>query len=249
MTKYQVDGSCVIKIAPWIHKFERLNGIKAPAPIYDGYTDIESQADCARDPLNLEEVELFKNYFLNTGHKNKRLRNYAYFILAINTARRCSDLVSIKIGDVINEDGYFKNEIIIAHEQKTKKEAILPIEQKTMLVLKKYLQTLAPYKRSDYLFPSDDKPGEHIQVDSIYRIITRAAKKLGISSYKNIGTHSLRKTLPCYMIEHSNNTGSAQQTIAYISKWLGHCDVSVTFRYLGINQKNLHQFIRKYAIE
>lgn len=78
------------------------------------------------EPLRTnEDIEKMKNYF----KKNDHIRDYALFILGINTALRISDLLKLKWEDVFDfERNVFVNHLVI-REQKTHKRAVIMLNQ------------------------------------------------------------------------------------------------------------------------
>ncbi len=102
MTKYQVDGSCVIEIAPWLEKAlenQKNKTMSVAAPIVDQeYIESDHRNKTPVEPIrSLDDIERIKQYFLTTkGHGNTRIRNYAYFVLSLNVARRCGDIVELR---------------------------------------------------------------------------------------------------------------------------------------------------------
>ena len=109
------------------------------------------------------------------------------FKFGLNTGLRISDILPIKVRDVINKNGAF-HEYFVLKEKKTKKEKKIKLNQ----ALRKKIQSyVASYNltATDYLFPS--KKGSYIGRIQAYRVLKEAADLVAI---ENFGTHSLRKT-------------------------------------------------------
>ncbi len=70
-----------------------------------------------------EEIEKMKDYYLTKSH----FRDYALFVIGINTALRISDLLRLRWRDVYDaQTRRYKNHIDI-YEQKTKKHAVIAL--------------------------------------------------------------------------------------------------------------------------
>ena len=107
---------------------------------------------------------------MKTELKKQGTRDYLLFVTGINTGLRISDIRTLKVSDVLNEDRTSNTHITIT-EKKTGK--------------------LKKFKMNDYLFYSRkgiNKPITRIQA---YRILNTVARKIGL---EEIGTHTLRKT-------------------------------------------------------
>ena len=78
------------------------------------------------------DIQQFKKYFIN----RHEWRNYALFVLGINTALRIGDILSLKWNDVYDfKEGKYKEHICIV-EQKTAKISTPAINKKVIACLK-----------------------------------------------------------------------------------------------------------------
>lgn len=190
-----------------------------------------------------EDIERIKDYFLHTkGHGNTRIRNYAYFILSINLARRAGDILSLHIYDVLDEHGQFKSHITIGHEQKTGKKSILPLDDNSREALTLYLQTRENLCYGDWLFPTLTNPDKPCSVNGMYMMLNRTVAELGLDIH--IGTHTLRKTKPYHMIKAAT---TAEEEVM-VSQFLGHNSVKTTYHYIGRSQEEMDAFITRHSI-
>lgn len=196
------------------------------------------------EPLYTQEnINQMGNYLLNNGYKNKRLRNYAYFVFTINTWRRAGDNLSLTVSDVLNADGTFKDWLIIYHEQKTTKKTITPINSAVCDALKMYLDVRGKYKQTDLLFPADSS-GRKMTVDGMCLVLKRAAKELGLT--QKIGTHSLRKTGAYHYVMAAEDKSEAEREVSQI---FGHSSIQITRRYLMIERQTLKKNFEDRKLE
>lgn len=151
-------------------------------------------------------------------------RNKLLFVLGINLGLRISDLLTIKVSDMMTENGRFKTHMIVV-EQKTKKSRKLALST----AVKKEIKDAGIVGYSeDYLFPSrkGSKPIGRVQA---YRILNDAADRAGLDE---IGTHTLRKTFGF----HAYKAGVSIQTI---QKIFNHTNEKTTLHYIGITQDTI----------
>ena len=106
------------------------------------------------EPLRTnEDIEKMKNYF----KKNDHIRDYALFILGINTALRISDLLKLKWEDVFDfERNVFVNHLVI-REQKTHKRAVIMLNQNVKKALNELKASIPIIKNKDYIFKNKMK--------------------------------------------------------------------------------------------
>lgn len=236
-----------ISIADWKdEKKKRADELKVNAPIVDEeYESKNRSLYTPVQPLNKEQIKKLKNYFLNGGNplfKNmpNDVRNYMYVVLALNLMRRCGDMVKMRVCDVLNEDGTFREHVVF-NEEKTGKRAVVYLNSACREALAIYFGRIGEYRMSDWLFPNFKKAGTHMSVDGMRMVLKRACKDLNIDIH--IGTHSLRKTMP-YMIMGSGEV--EDELIA--SQLLNHKNIRTTYHYVGRTQEELDEFVERFQL-
>lgn len=230
------ENQAVKKIVP--------SGVKVPIVDRENlYSNHEFRTPVS--PLSVDEYKRLRDYFF--GAKNyfysmqTNKRNYLYIVLSVNLMRRAGDVVRLRVGDVVAEDGSFREHVII-REQKTGKVARIYLNDACREALAEYLGGMDSYAMSDWLFENFKRPGEHMTVDGMRRMLKRTAEKLGMDIH--IGTHSLRKTLPHYAISQGAN---AEDEVT-ISQLLNHSNIKTTYHYIGREQKELDSFVQSHAL-
>lgn len=156
-------------------------------------------------------------------------RNHLLFVLGINSGLRISDLLKLKLEDILTVNYKIKDFIAI-REKKTSKYKKFPLNKSTTNALNIYFQTLPEIKVDHYLFKSakgDNKPISRVRA---WEILNEAAKEVGIK--ERIGSHSLRKTFGY----HAYKSGVDLSRLQYI---LNHSAPSITLRYIGITQEDI----------
>lgn len=119
--------------------------------------------------------------------KKKGTRDYLLFVTGINTGLRISDIIKLKVLDVLNEDRTVKSHITII-EQKTSKRKKFKINDTLSREFAEYCKNL---DMTDYLFKSRKGQNEPITRVQAYRLLNTVAQSIGL---EEIGTHTLRKT-------------------------------------------------------
>ena len=159
--------------------------------------------------------------------KAANLRDFALFVLGINSGLRISDLLKLKVSDVMDEHNVLKDRINL-REQKTGKVKEFPLGATTVKALKEYLGTREVSPEA-VLFPSR-KGGGALTRQQAYNILNDAARAIGIK--EQIGTHTLRKTFGYWAYK-------AGVDITRIQKLLNHSSPSITLAYIGITRDEL----------
>lgn len=161
--------------------------------------------------------------------KEKSLRNYLLFTLGINTGLRISDLLKLKIQDIITDKGKLKDSIYI-REKKTGKEKNFMLNKTAKEALGEYFSGLKNFEPDWYLFKS--KKGKNAPITRIqaYDILNEAAALIDIR--EKIGTHTLRKTFGY----HARMKGVP---VEKLQKIFNHSSPGITNRYIGITQDEI----------
>lgn len=159
--------------------------------------------------------------------KAGNMRDYALFVLGINSGLRISDLLKLKVCDVMDENNVLKDRISL-REQKTGKVKQFPFGATTVKAMKEYL-CVQKVAQDAVLFPSR-KGGGALSRQQAYNILNDAARAIGIT--ESIGTHTLRKTFGYWA--HKSGVD-----ITRIQKLLNHSSPSITLAYIGITRDEL----------
>ncbi len=154
---------------------------------------------------------------------NKNPKYGLLFKFGLNTGLRISDILPVRLEDVQNSDGQFR-EYFSLKEKKTGKEKKIKINNALSNEIRSYLSK-EEFTQHSYLFVS--QKGLHLGRVQAYRILKNAAEAVGLEHF---GTHSLRKTWGYWTYKLSNHN------IGLIMDTFNHSSQSVTLRYIGISQ-------------
>lgn len=176
-----------------------------------------------------EKIEAMKKIL-----RASSLRNELLFVLGINTGLRISDLLELRIGDVITKKGVVDR--LELQEKKTKKKRTIALNKKTCRLIARYLDTERPAARYDEALFRSQKGGKAISRQHAYEILNDAARTVGIT--ERIGTHSCRKTFGYFAYKQGID-------LAMIQKLLNHSSQAETLRYIGITQEQMDEVVLK----
>lgn len=170
-----------------------------------------------------QKIEAMKKVLRGTN-----MRDYCLFVLGINSGLRVSDLLALRIENVVNSSRKVLDRIELK-EQKTGKTKNFPIGATARKAIMEYLQERPSYELSEPLFIS--RKGNHpIRRVQAWKSLHKAAEAVGIQ--ERIGTHTLRKTFGYHAYQQGKD-------ITLIQKLLNHASPSVTLSYIGITQDDM----------
>lgn len=162
---------------------------------------------------------------LRTGFSGCRPNNRiaTALVLEANLGLRISDIIHLKLNDIVKDGDRYRLDII---EQKTgkKRTFTVPIE------IYSYIQ--------QYCIDNDIKRNE-----VIFNVSERAVQKqlkivCDYLGYENISTHSFRKFYATNIYVNNN------YNVALVQQLLQHSSPVITQRYIGIGTQELEQAIK-----
>lgn len=158
-------------------------------------------------------------------------RNYLLFVAGVNLALRISDLLKLKVRDILDHKGEIKNYIHLK-EQKTKRQVKIKLNETVKEALNYYLKKARVTDPEQYLFKSErgNRPLDRVRV---WGLIQKWTSQVGLEG-ERYGTHTLRKTW-------GYQARMQGVSIERINEKLGHKSVTVTKRYIGINQEEINR--------
>lgn len=187
---------------------------------------LESPKKESRHPvyLTLEESYKLLETILDNPHEEFRARDYAIIVLFLNCGMRLSELVSINISSIKDDD-------TLSVIGKGNKERTIFLNEACTRALDDYLK-LRPVKVKDpdALFISLQK--KRMSKRAIQHMVKKYIEKSGLDT-KAYSTHTLRHTAATLMYQYGEVDIRALQEI------LGHESVSTTQIYTHIDSKRL----------
>ena len=160
-------------------------------------------------------IERIKNILAG----NNPYRNFALFVVGINTAFRASDLLALRVGDV-------KGDVIERREKKTGKVRRFYLNG----AVKRAVAPLVLGRADDdWLFPSETT-GRPLTVPVFSGLVKIWCFRGGLRG--NYASHTLRKTW-------ARDKVDAGEPVWKISEALGHSSEKITRLYLGLQVEDM----------
>lgn len=157
--------------------------------------------------------------------KERSPHDLALLCVGIDTMLRVSDLLPLKVRDLLREDGSVRTSFPW-QQQKTDHSVtpvLTPTAAKALLSWIKYSGKQA----NDFIFtrhkPRSAKP---ISADYYRKLVKRWVNDIGLDSAQ-YSTHSVRRTKAIFLYKRGVK-------VEFISDLLGHINTEITIRYLGI---------------
>lgn len=168
---------------------------------------------------------------MKTILKAKDEKYYIMFLIGINVGLRVSDILTLKVSDVLD-----RSHIHIV-EKKTGKIKRFLLNTRMQSELTAYINK---YKltQNDYLIQSRKGKNQPIKRDRAYKILNEAAQEIGLNE---IGTHSMRKTFGYWHYQKYKD-------IALLQHLFNHANSAVTLRYIGVNQDIMDQSVSDFFL-
>ena len=147
-------------------------------------------------------------------------------VLEGNLGIRISDIIKLRLCDIVKDGDRYRLEIT---EQKTQKKRVFTVP----LVIQQYIENYClrnGIKANELIFPITER--------AVQKQLAIVCDYLG---YEDISTHSFRKW---YATEIYKNSG---YDIALVQRLLQHSSASITQRYIGIEPQRIEEAIQNHA--
>jgi integrase/recombinase XerD len=159
-------------------------------------------------------------------------RDKTILLLSLHTGLRAKEIAALRVKDIYNEDGLVRSHFTLSAEQ-TK-----GARTRTVFVNKALKQQLTDYAKWRYikvveapLFQS--QKGGHFSANTMCQLFLNIYKACGLST---ASSHSGRRTF----ITRLANKGVGVRVLAELA---GHSSISVTQRYIDVNDEQLAQAV------
>ena len=200
-------------------------------------------------PLSKSEILRVKKSFKGP----LRSRNYALFILGANTGFRISEILSLRLGDILEQGGEVKKRLTVYKRNMKGKRT-----SRTVLLNKAAREGIRPWlkelaareviHKDDYVFRSI-RGNQSIDRIQSWKILNNAFRDAGLKG--RLGTHAMRKTFANNVYNYFLNKvaqGEPIDAFRLTSKALGHTDLKSTDVYLSFLEKDVDEAIEQAGI-
>ena len=168
---------------------------------------------------NIEDIRKIKDFLMLSD-----FRNYLMFIVGINTGLRITQILSLKLSDVVDENKKIVDKISFNN-------ITYCFNDYVQECLEKYIKSNNSTLGSEsYIFKSK-KGDNQIERSQAYRILNDASKSVGLNI--KVGTHTLRKTFGYHFYMQNND-------LKYLRKLFNHSSINVTADYIGVDYEKIN---------
>lgn len=174
----------------------------------------------------------------NVLRGEQRYRDLLLFVVGINTALRVSDLLKLRVGDFIENDGQPRARFWIREEKRGKRQEVVINDsmREAFDEYALYYPTIAQSSEHFLFFNTvSNNYTQCIKRGQVWKGLAAICTAVGLRG--NFGTHSLRKTWGY----HARLNGV---DLALIMYKLNHNSLAYTKRYLGITNDELEAVSR-----
>ncbi len=175
-----------------------------------------------RDPKKIVAIKTILKH-------GKYPRDYLLFVVGLNTALRISDLLALRVKDILSRQGDIVEALHI-REQKTGKEKKIKLNQSAREAIEFYFNKAGVKDGDEFLFKSlrSNAALDRIRANSL---VNKWCNEVGLQG--RFGTHTLRKTW-------GYRARKLGKPIELIQEKLGHRSPAVTRRYIGVTQEEVN---------
>ena len=192
--------------------------------------------------LSPEEVNQLMNFCQSKLDLNN-IRLLAMITLLYSSGLRVSELVALKMTDLLIDKYSSKIQKHIMVKGKGEKERLVIINDVAVSYLKKYLEVRKYFVHIDhpksnlYLFASRAKDG-YMTRQNFAILLKKTARESGLN-YNNVSPHTLRHSFATHLL-----SGGADLRV--IQELLGHADISTTQIYTHVNSEKLKKVMEDF---
>ena len=175
------------------------------------------------------------NDFISLITRLEKEENYKFCLLVsigVFTGLRISYLLTLTYSDLLN------NETFTLREMKTKKQRSIKVNKDLKEIVSRIVSKSNITNLNQLIFinkygtKSIDKSYVNVKLKEL-------VKKYRIKLDGNVSTHTFRKTLGRRVMEVNNYSN---ESLVLLMELFGHSSMSITKRYLGIREQEIHNF-------
>ena len=173
------------------------------------------------------------NDFISIITRLEKDENYKYCLLitiGVFTGLRISDLLSLRYSDLLTRETFS------IREKKTKKQRSIKVNKDLKEIIQRIVKKTNVIDLNKQIFINrfGTKPMDKSYVNLKLKEIMKLYR---IKVDGNISTHTFRKTLGRRVMEVNNYSN---ESLVLLMELFGHSSMSITKRYLGIREQEIH---------
>ena len=178
--------------------------------------------------------------------RTKKIRYKALIIFILTNGARFSDILQVKVDDILTPKSYDRNGNpvyyvkVIGKRDKERKLYIDNMHYDTRNILKEYIDTERKKilertgVKTDLLFISND--GNPLNRENFNRTLKICAKKAGIERWQDVHPHTLRHSFATRLLDEG-------KTIAEVRDLMGHDSIATTNSYVHSAEERRREIV------
>ena len=173
------------------------------------------------------------NDFISIITRLEKDENYKFCLLisiGVFTGLRISDLLTLTYSDLLN------NETFTLREMKTKKQRSIKVNKDLKGIVSRIVSKSNITNLNQLIFINKYRT-KSIDKSYVNVKLKELVKKYRIKLDGNVSTHTFRKTLGRRVMEVNNYSN---ESLVLLMELFGHSSMSITKRYLGIREQEIH---------
>jgi integrase/recombinase XerD len=175
--------------------------------------------------LSGSEIRKVLDYCATRKHS---ARNRALVLIMFNTGMRVSEVASLRVKDVIDNEGNIKNEIrLLAENTKTNEARVVFVNEKLRKELQQYAKLITHFNENDKFFYSQKSTSDGFTANTLTQHFHYLYRRVGLDG---ASSHSSRRTF----ITTLANKGVGVRVIMGLS---GHKALSSVQCYIDCNSE------------
>lgn len=183
-------------------------------------------------PLTHEEAELVAKSFRGRF----AIRDRALFLLGCKTGYRVSELISLRIGDVVQAGRVVDAVYVARGAMKGQVEGrAVPLNPVAKQAIRSLLHELRGASDDSFLFRSRKGANEPISRFQAHRVLKAACCRAGLTG--KLGTHTMRKTFANKVYDRLGGD------LVKVQRAMGHRNINSTVAYLSFRQEDIDEAI------
>lgn len=183
--------------------------------------------------FDADQCKVIDRFLVETG----RHRDLAFFRLAVSSMGLCSELLALRVGDVLNKNGVVGHRFFTGQKKAVKTAHLISTSARTAIHKLIVIEALSP---CSYLFGARGDYSKPISRRRLTTIVKDWATKLDLDP-ADYGLHSLRRAGASHIYRLTGNLDATRQL-------LGHKRVDETIAYLDIPREDVLDWAEKYAV-
>ncbi len=162
---------------------------------------------------------------------------------------RLNEALTMRVNDIL-----FENSVLIIRNAKNQKQRLVPMAQELTDILEKYCLVMRIKDRPDaFLFPGKNLEG-HLSKNTALKRFQAVLKSIGI--YVEPAPHTRGQCLHCFrhlfaiksFAQAESNGCPADESIPYLSVYMGHEDMNGTAKYLKFSSDIFPEYTEMFEV-